>query len=84
MARWLHDDEGVSWSVTAYVETGDGYTGIADGIDPPTALCFISAADGASVMQNIDALGSMQDWLTAAEQLRRRPPRPASRPPWPA
>ena len=29
---------------------------------------FISAAGGASVMQNIYVLGSMQDWLTAAEQ----------------
>ena len=29
---------------------------------------FISAAGGASVMQNIYVLGSMQDWLTAAKQ----------------
>jgi ABC-type branched-subunit amino acid transport system substrate-binding protein len=29
---------------------------------------FISAAGGPSVMQNIYVLGSMQDWLTAAEQ----------------
>src|SRR6204780_1764334 len=29
---------------------------------------FISAAGGASVMSNIYVLGSMQDWLTAAEQ----------------
>jgi ABC-type branched-subunit amino acid transport system substrate-binding protein len=29
---------------------------------------FISAAGGASVMKNIYVLGSMQDWLTAAEQ----------------
>jgi ABC-type branched-subunit amino acid transport system substrate-binding protein len=29
---------------------------------------FISAAGGASVMQDIYVLGSMQDWLTAAEQ----------------
>ncbi|HTU07300.1 MAG TPA: ABC transporter substrate-binding protein [Trebonia sp.] len=29
---------------------------------------FIAAAGGASVMQNIYVLGSMQDWLTAAKQ----------------
>ena len=29
---------------------------------------FISAAGGASVMKNIYVLGSMQDWLTAAQQ----------------
>jgi branched-chain amino acid transport system substrate-binding protein len=29
---------------------------------------FIAAAGGASVMQNIYVLGSMQDWLTAAQQ----------------
>src|ERR1700734_4159459 len=29
---------------------------------------FISAAGGASVMKNIYVLGSMEDWLTAAEQ----------------
>ena len=37
------DDEGVNWSVNAYVETGEGYTGTADGIYPADGADPVSA-----------------------------------------
>jgi hypothetical protein len=39
----VYDDEGVDWSVNAYVETWDGYTGIAQGIYPASGADPLSA-----------------------------------------
>jgi hypothetical protein len=36
-------DEGLNWSVNAYVETGDGYTGVAQGIYPASGADPVSA-----------------------------------------
>ena len=36
-------DEGLKWSVNAYVETSDGYTGIAQGIYPASGADLVSA-----------------------------------------
>jgi hypothetical protein len=36
-------DEGLNWSTNAYVETWDGYTGIADGIHPADGADPVSA-----------------------------------------
>jgi hypothetical protein len=38
-------DEGLNWSTNAYVQTWDGYTGIAQGIYPrATATAALTAA----------------------------------------
>jgi hypothetical protein len=39
----VHDDEGANWSVNAYVETWDGYTGIAEGVYPASGADLVSA-----------------------------------------
>ena len=39
----VHDDEGADWSVNAYVQTWDGYTGIAQGIYPASGADPVSA-----------------------------------------
>jgi hypothetical protein len=39
----VYDDEGFDWSVNAYVETWDGYTGIAQGIYPASGADEVSA-----------------------------------------
>lgn len=51
----VHDDDGLNWSVNAYVETWDGYTGIAQGIYPA------SGADPVSAL--IDVADDAQDAL---------------------
>ena len=39
----VHDDDGINWSVNAYVETWDRYTGIAQGIYPASGADPVSA-----------------------------------------
>jgi hypothetical protein len=39
-------DEGLNWSVNAYVETWDGYTGVAQGIYPASGADPVSALRG--------------------------------------
>jgi hypothetical protein len=56
--RVQDDDEGLNWTVNAYVETWDGYTGIAEGIYP---------ASGADPMSALVAVaGDAQDALMHA------------------
>ena len=54
----VHDDDGLNWSVNAYVETWDGYTGIAQGIYPD------SGADPLSAL--VDVADDAQDALMHA------------------
>ena len=39
----VHDDDGLNWSVNAYVETSDGYTGVTEGIYPASGADPVSA-----------------------------------------
>jgi hypothetical protein len=42
----VHDDDGLNWSVNAYVETWDGYTGTTEGIYPASGADPVSALVG--------------------------------------